>query len=229
MTTLSNMLTNPSSMYVQISTTVPKGDQEDEPWADTCAGGPAVYSGNWQYKHLRDQGLLTSPTTAAAPWVRTWDNATSTPWLFNPNTNIFISYDDPVSLKAKVDYAAAKGLAGTMLWSMESDYNDELLNVLNSFPDGGSTTTTTKISTTTPATTISATSSVPATASSSTGSGPIAGGSCSSGGAYQCADTTGKSAAYFVCNNSAWLASACGSGTACFQSGSSIYCDWPSA
>ncbi|KAJ1956828.1 hypothetical protein EC988_001150 [Linderina pennispora] len=243
---LSNMLNNPSNMYAQFSPTVPKGDQEDEPWADTCAGGPAVYSGDWQYKHLRDQGLLSNPTTAVAPWVRTWDNTTSTPWLFNPNTNIFISYDDPQSLKAKVDYAAAKGLAGTMLWSMEMDYNNELLDVLNSFPSGGSTTTattpgttstatqpgttsTTKSATTSVPPVTSSTSSAPATSSSTNTGGPVAGGPCSTGGAYQCADTTGKNPAYFICNNGAWLAQSCGSGTACFQSGSSIYCNWPSA
>ncbi|ORX64248.1 glycoside hydrolase [Linderina pennispora] len=179
LTATANMLNNLSKIYAQFSPTAPKGDQEDELGVDTCAGGPAVYSGDWRYRCLRDQDLLSNPTTAVAPWVCTWDNTTSTPWLFNPNTNVFISYDDPQSLKAKVDYAAAKGLAGTMLWSMEMDYNNELLDVLNSFPSGGS--------------------------------------------------TTGKNPAYFICNNSAWLAQSCGSGTACFQSGSSIYCNWPPA
>ncbi|KAJ1886944.1 hypothetical protein LPJ66_009377, partial [Kickxella alabastrina] len=56
-----------------------------------------------------------------------------TPWLFNPTTKQFISYDDPQSIKIKVDYAAAKGLGGTMVWSMNMDYNDELLSVVNSF------------------------------------------------------------------------------------------------
>ncbi|ORX71530.1 glycoside hydrolase [Linderina pennispora] len=226
LTATANMLNNPSKMYAQFLPTVPKGDNHDIPWADTCAGGPAIYS--------------------VAPWVRTWDNTTSTPWLFNPSTSIFISYDDPQSLKAKVDYAAAKGLAGTMLWSMEMDYNNELLDVLNSFPSGGSTTTATTPGTsstaTQPGTTsatksattgvppvTSSTSSAPATSSSTNTGGPVAGGPCSTGGAYQCADTTGKNPAYFICNSGAWLAQSCGSGTACFQSGLSIYCNWPSA
>ncbi|KAI8325403.1 glycoside hydrolase, partial [Martensiomyces pterosporus] len=50
-TALQDMSKNPSNMYVPISSTVPQGDQDDTPWADTCAGGPAVYSGDWQYKH----------------------------------------------------------------------------------------------------------------------------------------------------------------------------------
>ncbi|KAJ1939198.1 hypothetical protein EC988_007380, partial [Linderina pennispora] len=206
------------------------------------------------WKHLRDQGILTSPTTAAAPWVRKFDPISQTPWLFNPNTKIFISYDDPQSLKVKVDYAAAKGLGGAMVWSVNMDYNNELMNVIQAWPGngGGSTTTTTPAPQTTstasastssapgtssvPITTsvqvttsASATTSAPATTSTTGGGGPVAGGPCSSPGAYQCATTTGKNPAYFICNNGAWLQQACGSGTACFQSGANIVCNWPSA
>ncbi|KAJ2658460.1 hypothetical protein IWW48_004040 [Coemansia sp. RSA 1200] len=85
---------------------------------------------------MRTQGLLTSPSTAAAPWVRQWDSVSQTPWLFNPSTKQFISYDDPESLKIKVDYAASKGLAGTMIWSENMDYNNELVNVAVAFGSG---------------------------------------------------------------------------------------------
>ncbi|KAJ2037153.1 hypothetical protein H4S04_008638, partial [Coemansia sp. S16] len=142
-----NMLQTPSNMYAPISATAPQGDKDDTLYADPCSGGPAVYSGAWQWKHLRDQALLTSTGTAASPWVRTWDSTTSTPWLFNPNTNTFITYDDPQSIQLKVDYAASKGLAGTMVWSMDMDYNDELLSVLQTFSSGNTTTTSTTTAT----------------------------------------------------------------------------------
>ncbi|KAJ1944708.1 Chitinase 2, partial [Linderina macrospora] len=83
--------------------------------------------------------------------------------------------------------------------------------------------------TSTTATRTTATTSSAAPTSTTSSSGPVAGGPCSSQGAYQCADNTGKNASYFVCNNGAWLQQACGSGTACFQSGSTIICNWPSA
>ncbi|KAJ2721629.1 hypothetical protein GGI07_003813 [Coemansia sp. Benny D115] len=247
MTALSDMSKNPSNMYAAISSTAPQGDQEDAPWADPCAGGPAVYSGQWQWKNLRRQGVLTSTNTAASPWIRTWDSATSTPWLFNPNTKIFITYDDPQSVQLKVNYAASRGLAGTMLWSMEMDYNDELLNVLQSFPSGNTTTTSTTAGPSSTVVTKTNTSSAPVTSTTITstsktsvtstatatstapGTGPVAGGACSSTGAYQCADTTGKNAAYFLCLYGKWIAQSCGSGTACFQAGSSVSCGWPSS
>ncbi|KAJ1667700.1 hypothetical protein IW140_001242 [Coemansia sp. RSA 1813] len=230
LTAQKNMLNDPSNMYASISSVAPQGDQDDAPWADPCAGGPAVYSGQWQWKHLRDQGLLTTTKTAASPWVRTWDNATSTPWLFNPNTNIFITYDDPDSIKLKVDYAASKGLAGTMIWSMEMDYNDEFLDVLQNFSNGGSTGTQTTTSPTTSSadttTVASTTSTPPSTSTSTSGSGPVAGGACSSEGTYQCASAS-TSASYFICLYSKWVSGSCGSGTVCAQSGSSISCEWP--
>ncbi|KAJ2462003.1 hypothetical protein GGI02_005562, partial [Coemansia sp. RSA 2322] len=108
----------------------------DAPWYDVCAGTTAN-SGVWQWKNLRGQGVLTSPSTAAAPWVRQWDSVSQTPWLFNPSTKQFISYDDPQSLQIKVNYAASKGLAGAMVWSINMDYNGELVNVLHSFGSSG--------------------------------------------------------------------------------------------
>ncbi|KAJ2852865.1 hypothetical protein J3B02_003395, partial [Coemansia erecta] len=129
-----DMTAEPVTQYKSQSSIVPLGDKEDAPWADTCAGTGEVNSGFWQWKHLRDQGVLTSPDTAASPWIRNWDDTTKTPWLFNPETKIFISYDDPESIKLKVDYAASKGLGGLMVWAMYMDTPDaELLTVLQSF------------------------------------------------------------------------------------------------
>ncbi|KAI7823436.1 chitinase [Kickxella alabastrina] len=127
-----DMTKDPNNQYQPQESVVPLGDSEDAAWYDACAGTTSN-SGTWMWKHLRDQGVLSSPSTAAAPWVRQWDPVSQTPWLFNPTTKQFISYDDPQSIKIKVDYAAAKGLGGTMVWSMNMDYNDELLSVVNSF------------------------------------------------------------------------------------------------
>ncbi|KAJ2870666.1 hypothetical protein GGH93_005401 [Coemansia aciculifera] len=244
MTATKNMLQTPSNMYAPISATAPQGDKDDNLYADPCSGGPAVYSGAWQWKHLRDQALLTSAGTAASPWVRTWDSATSTPWLFNPNTNTFITYDDPQSIQLKVNYAASKGLAGTMVWSMDMDYNDELLSVLQTFSSGNTTTTSTTTATSStsatsgtvvtsqtsssaPSSSTMTSTSISSSTTSSSAGGPVSGAACSIAGTYQCADTTGKNASYFLCLYGKWLAQSCGSGTACFQSGSSVTCGWP--
>ncbi|KAJ2525367.1 hypothetical protein GGI11_000118 [Coemansia sp. RSA 2049] len=127
-----DMTKDPNNQYqAQEKGVLPQADKEDATWPDPCTG-ISTFSGVWQWKHLRDQGVLTETETAASPWVRTWDDTTMTPWLFNPSTKMFVSYDDPKSLTAKVDYAKSKGLAGSMVWAIYMDYNDELLDTVKS-------------------------------------------------------------------------------------------------
>jgi len=116
---------------VPISSTCPQGDQDDAPWADVCAGGPAVMSGVWQWRLLRQQGVLTSPTTAGQGWTRGVDSQSSTPWLYNANTKMFISYDDPSSIALKASAAKCNGLNGLMSWDLHQD-NGELMDAAHS-------------------------------------------------------------------------------------------------
>lgn len=122
----------------QVQGQVPKGDSYDAFWQDPyCSKDPGGNSGIWRYGNLRSQGVLTSPTQAASPWIRQWDNVTQTPWLLNPQTKMFISYDDPKSIAVKVNYASCKGLGGVMVWSVDEDSkNNELLNEVAKIKSG---------------------------------------------------------------------------------------------
>ncbi|KAJ2129055.1 hypothetical protein IW136_005943, partial [Coemansia sp. RSA 678] len=166
-------------------------------WADVCDKTDGM-SGQWQYKHLRDQGVLTDPSTAAAPMVRTWDNATMTPWLFNPETKMFISYDDPESIQAKVEYAASKGLAGAMVWSIYMDYENELLDTIHKWPASGSTGNTGDTGELGNTNESSNTNEEDNIKAASVGGSPNSGGSCSTDGEMTCKDN-GNSNAYYVC------------------------------
>lgn len=241
-------MTVTGSQYQAQSSVVPQGDQSDAYWQDPyCSSDPGGMSGQWQWKNLRSQGVLTTPTTAASPWVRYFDNTTVTPWLFNPTTKMYISYDDTVSLAAKVNLALCKGLAGAMVWDVAND-NGELLAVVNTIKTGtcnggGSTTTTTSKPTTTTSkasttasttttktttvkttttTTTTTTTSVSATAT------PTGSASCtaSNNGAMNCI-ASGTSPQFQTCSNNAWVVQSCGTGTVCKTSGTSIVCDFP--
>jgi len=121
-----------------ISSTVPQGDSDDAPYADPCPGSPSVYSGVWQWRHLRDQGVLTTTTTCGSGWARNWDSTSSTPWLYNASTKTVISYDDEQSLTLKVKNALCKGLNGVMIWDLHQD-NGELLNAVDQAIQQGAT------------------------------------------------------------------------------------------
>ncbi|KAJ2777376.1 hypothetical protein H4R18_005181 [Coemansia javaensis] len=118
-----------AEMYVPFDSAVPQGDDEDALWYDVCENVNSM-SGVWQYKHLRDQGILKTANTTGDEWIRMWDEKSSTPWLYSPQIRRFISYDDPASLEKKVELARTRGLKGIMAWSLHADYNNELLSTL---------------------------------------------------------------------------------------------------
>lgn len=63
----------------------------------------------------------------AAPFSLYRDQRSQAPWLFDGDT--FWTYEDPVSVRYKVSYAALHHLAGVMIWELSGDTADgELLN-----------------------------------------------------------------------------------------------------
>lgn len=124
---LVNMALEPTNQYQNQSQVVVKGDRDDIIATDECAGTTG-YSGVWKYKNLRTEGPLKGPTTTGSGWQRQLDPVSQTPWLFNTQSMVFISYDDVVSIGKKAQYAKKKGLAGVMVWSLDNDYHNELIN-----------------------------------------------------------------------------------------------------
>jgi chitinase len=50
-----------------------------------------------------------------------WNDAAQVPWLYDAETGMMISYDDPHSLALKADYVKQKGLGGMMIWELASE------------------------------------------------------------------------------------------------------------
>ncbi len=65
-------------------------------------------------------------------YVRYWDEGTQTPYLFNEEKSIFITYDDPESMRIKAEYIREKGLGGAMIWEISQDHGVDLLDSLYS-------------------------------------------------------------------------------------------------
>jgi chitinase len=64
-------------------------------------------------------------------FIRSWDPIASAPSLYNPETKVFVSYDDPQSLAAKCRYVLRHKLRGVMFWDYESDSTGALLNAVD--------------------------------------------------------------------------------------------------
>jgi len=74
-------------------------------------------AGSYEYKDIQQHFLAT--------YTRYWNTEAYVPWLYNPETQIFITYDDPQSLEAKAGYARDQELAGIMIWELSQ--GDEAL------------------------------------------------------------------------------------------------------
>jgi chitinase len=59
-----------------------------------------------------------------------WDRVARAPYVFNPNSRIFISYDDERSVKEKCKYVKRHYLAGAMFWEYFADKKEYLLKVI---------------------------------------------------------------------------------------------------
>ncbi|KAJ2156134.1 hypothetical protein GGF46_005394 [Coemansia sp. RSA 552] len=130
--TAASDMSGASDMYGSLKKEIPRGDGDDQEESDRSCGGPKVFSGIWKYRNMRTEGVLDSPDTAEGPWLRTFDSDTYSPWLFNPETNDFISYDDVSTVTAKAQYANELGLGGVMIWPLTNDYEDELVDAIRS-------------------------------------------------------------------------------------------------
>jgi chitinase len=74
------------------------------------AGAP---TGSFGYEDIEDNYLVSS--------TRIFDKEAQVPWLYDANTGIMISYEDPESLASKANYAISNGLGGVMIWELGSD------------------------------------------------------------------------------------------------------------
>jgi chitinase len=64
-------------------------------------------------------------------FTRYWDSAASVPYLYNPATRTFVSYEDPESLALKCKYVLDHNLGGVMFWDYSGDRSEVLLDAIN--------------------------------------------------------------------------------------------------
>ncbi len=62
---------------------------------------------------------------------RYWDDNAKAPYIYDSARQIFISYDDAMSVGYKCDYVMTKGVAGIMYWDNGSDSTGDLLKAIN--------------------------------------------------------------------------------------------------
>ncbi len=89
----------------------------------------------FEFSKLADEGYLTrdeegNHTIGGRGYRRGWNPLAAAPYLYNPDSRIFITYDDEVSTREKIRFARRKGLLGAMYWEIAADGHGVLADVV---------------------------------------------------------------------------------------------------
>jgi len=91
---------------------------------------PGTYEpGSFDFKDLQKRYLPA--------WQSYWSEDAHVPWLYDPSSQVFISYDDERSLEAKAGYARDQGLAGVMIWEISQGDTTLIDGIYRGFENGG--------------------------------------------------------------------------------------------
>ncbi len=90
----------------------------------TAAPPADVTAGGMNYRQLVAKQLETKGFT------RHWDPIAQVPWLYNPTTGAWITYDDEQSIAAKAAYVHEHALGGVMIWELSGDDNGKLTKAI---------------------------------------------------------------------------------------------------
>ena len=61
-----------------------------------------------------------------------WDDVTKSPYAYNPQQKLFVTYDDKRSMDLKAKYVVDQRLNGIMFWELTHDtYKDGLLQTID--------------------------------------------------------------------------------------------------
>lgn len=108
--------------------------------------GVPFYGHIWGHVAPANHGLFQAGTpvpNAFAPYrdivgsmvnegfARYWDTSASVPYLYNPEKEEFVSYEDPESLALKCAYVQRMHLGGVMFWEYGADASGALLDTID--------------------------------------------------------------------------------------------------
>lgn len=129
---------NTLASYPSFNTNNPvTGDSWDAAGPDAC-GVSQPASGDYNFWGLIAGGFLNEDGSVASGMTSRFDNCSQTPYVYNPNTQVMVAYDNAQSFTAKGNFIKQAGLAGFALWEMGGDYNNILLNAINGAISGSS-------------------------------------------------------------------------------------------
>ncbi|KAG1854381.1 glycoside hydrolase family 18 protein [Suillus tomentosus] len=110
----------------------PVGDAWDNTGSVDSCGNYEGSGGTFDFWGLVDGGFLNSEGTTAPGIYSRVDSCSQTPYVYNETSEVMISYDNADSFTAKGTFIKNTGLLGYAMWQAGGDYNNILVNAINS-------------------------------------------------------------------------------------------------
>jgi chitinase len=116
-------------------------EQRGVPYNKLVSGIPfygLAYTGTTQlYKPAAGGNACEYTVASTLNYTYNWDSVSQVPYLTSPlNGGTIVTFEDPVSVRLKCQYAKAQGLAGVMIWELSQDLlsigNQPLLSAVGS-------------------------------------------------------------------------------------------------
>ena len=119
-----------AAFYSRRWTHIPAGDNLG--FGERCYDPEDRDSGLWGPGYTEIAEKLIDPASPESKgWRLVRDDVAHARWLYNPEKEEFLSFDDEESVAEKVRYAADTGLAGVMYWEHSCDPSRRLLRAMS--------------------------------------------------------------------------------------------------
>ncbi|KAG2154451.1 glycoside hydrolase family 18 protein [Suillus bovinus] len=114
------------------SSNQPVGDAWDNTASVDSCGIHQGSGGTFDFWGLIDGGFLNSKGTTAEGIYYRFDSCSKTPYVYNETSEVMISYDNADSFAAKGTFIKDTGLLGYAMWQAGGDYDNILVDAINS-------------------------------------------------------------------------------------------------
>ncbi|KAJ8495473.1 hypothetical protein ONZ45_g12843 [Pleurotus djamor] len=105
-----------------------RGDAWDDPASEDECGKSNGPKGTYSFGGLIEAGFLDSDGTPRGEVVYSFNDCSQTPYLYDKQKQLFVSFDDARSFAAKGAFIKEKGLVGFSMWEAGGDPDNILLD-----------------------------------------------------------------------------------------------------
>jgi chitinase len=100
-------------------------------WGEVTAAGHGLYQPGKPAPSTYASYTNIETDLLSPGFTRYWDPVSRVPWIYNNQTQVFVTYEDEQSITEKCKYVREHHLRGVMFWDLEEDPSGKLLDAIH--------------------------------------------------------------------------------------------------